>query len=197
MVTTVFLIRHGKTSANLENRFAGRTKELLDQSGCDQVHGVADRLNELGINAIYAGPLARTRQTAEIIGDRTGAEVYLKPEFNEILIPHWDGLTKEEISSNFDNEYPTWLSTPDKFNIPGCETISQVQKRAVSGIEKIFFQRAGEVVVVVSHLIVIRSLILYYQHQPISEFRCIKVDNGAISELSRNDEGVTEVLLDR
>ena len=196
MPTTIFLTRHGKTAANLENRFAGRTSEPLHQRGCEQIAEVADRLKKQQLSGIYAGPLARTSQSAEIIGKVTGAVVWTSEPFNEILIPHWDGLTKEEITDNFGPEYPTWLSAPDKFNLPGCETLSQVQARAVAEIEKIFNERVGETVVVVSHLIVVRCLVLYYRQQPISAFRSIKIDNGSISQLTRNDEGRTEVLLD-
>lgn len=195
MATTILLTRHGKTAANLENRFAGRTSEPLHQLGCEQITEVASRLQEKQISVIYAGPLPRTSQSAEIIGKVTGGKVLQKGAFNEIHIPHWDGLTKEEITNNFGDEYPTWLNTPDKFNLPGCETIRQVQMRAVAEIENIFAERIDETVVVVSHLIVVRSLILYYRQQPISEFRSIKVDNGSISQLSRNGGGRTELLL--
>ena len=196
MVTTILLARHGKTAANLDNRFAGRTSEPLHQQGCEQLAEVAGQLKKQQISAIYAGPLLRTSQSAEIISKVTGAQVHASEAFNEINIPHWDGLTKVEITDHFGAEYPTWLSAPDKFSLPNCETLAQVQARAVEEIEKIFTERAGETVVVVSHLIVVRCLILHYRQQPISAFRTIKIDNGSISRLTRNDGGRTEVLLD-
>ncbi len=196
MPTTIFLTRHGKTAANLENRFAGRTSEPLHQQGYAQIAEVADQLKKQHPKAIYAGPLARTSQSAELISKVTGARLHSSEPFNEILIPHWDGLTKQEITEQFGAEYPTWLNSPDKFNLPDCETLAQVQARAAAEIERIFTERAGETVVVVSHLIVVRCLVLYYRQQPISAFRSIKIDNGSISRLRRNDEGRTEVLLD-
>jgi broad specificity phosphatase PhoE len=196
MATTIFLTRHGKTAANLENRFAGRTSEPLHQQGCAQIAAVADKLQKVQPSAIYAGPLPRTKQSAEIISQVAGAHLHTSESFNEILIPHWDGLTKAEITEQFGAEYPTWLSAPDKFNLPYCETLSQVQSRAVAGIEQIFTERAGETVVVVSHLIVVRCLVLHYRRQPISAFRSIKIDNGSLTRLTRNDGSRTEVLLD-
>lgn len=196
MPTTIFLTRHGKTAANLENRFAGRTNEPLHQSGCAQITEVANRLKSQKISAIYAGPLPRTSHSANIIGQVTGASLHSSSAFNEIFIPHWDGLTKEEIADKFGDEYPTWLCSPEKFKLQDCETLQQVQMRAVAGIEKIFRERVEETVVVVSHLIVVRCLVLYYRQQPISEFRNIKIDNGAISRLLRSDARGTEVLVD-
>jgi len=196
MPTTIFLTRHGKTAANLENRFAGRTSEPLHQQGCAQIAAVADRLKKLQPSAVYAGPLTRTSQSAEIISKVTGARLHTSEPFNEIIIPHWDGLTKEEITAQFGAEYPTWLNAPDQFNLPGCETLAQVQDRAAAEIERIFAEWSGETVVVVSHLIVVRCLVLYYRRQPVSDFRSIKIDNGSIARLRRNGEGRTEVRLD-
>jgi broad specificity phosphatase PhoE len=196
MPTTIFLTRHGKTAANLENRFAGRSSEPLPPPGREQMAGVADRLKGMPISAIYTGPLARTSQSAAIIGAATGAPVQVRDPFTEISIPHWDGLTKEEIRANFGAEYPTWLGTPDKFNLPGCETLGQVQERAALAIERIFRERAGETVVVVSHLIVIRCLVLYYCGRPLRAFRDIKIDNGTLTRLVRGGGSRVEVLLD-
>lgn len=194
MPTTIFLIRHGKTAANLENRFAGRSSEPLHPQGSGQIMELAENLKNRRPTAIYAGPLARTSQSAQIIGHTTGAPVWEDGAFNEILIPHWDGLTKEEIIARFGPEYPTWLTAPDKFNLPGCETLQQVQERAVAGIEGILRSRPGETVVVVSHLIVVRCLILHYGEQPLASFRNIKVDNGAVTGLLRSEAGTTKVV---
>lgn len=196
MATTIFLTRHGKTAANLENRFAGRSGEPLHPLGREQVAAVAEHLQKRGISAIYAGPLPRTCQSAEIISRVTGAPFYRSDSFNEILIAHWEGLTKAEITAKFGSEYPTWLGSPDKFKQPGCETLQEVQARAVAAIERIFTDRAGETVVVVSHLIVIRCLILHYRGQSLSEFRDIKIDNGSLAQLTRNMGLETGVDLD-
>lgn len=196
MQTKIFLTRHGKTTANLENRFAGRSDEPLHQQGVEQLQGVAARLIDRDLAAIFAGPLPRTAQSAEIIGQATGAPIHCRQAFNEIDLPHWDGLTKQEITDQFGHQYPTWLGAPQDFMVPDCETLVQVQKRAVDEIEGVFGQHEGETVIVVSHLIVIRCLILHYRHQPISDFRNIKIDNASLSMLTRDAKGQTPVSLD-
>lgn len=196
MATEIILTRHGKTKANLENRFAGRSNEPLHQQGVEQLAGVAARLIDRGLSTILAGPLSRTTQSAEIIGKATGVPIHSREAFNEIDLPHWDGLTKQEITDQFGRQYPTWLSAPHDFMVPECETLAQVQKRAVGEIESIFGHHEGKTVIVVSHLIVIRCLILHYRRQPINDFRNIKIDNASLSMLSRNAEGQTSVSLD-
>jgi broad specificity phosphatase PhoE len=195
MSSRIFLTRHGKTAANLENRFAGRSAEPLHHEGEEQLAAVATGLRAETLQAIYAGPLPRTAQSAEIVSQVTGAPIHYRDAFNEIDLPHWDGLTKQEITARFGPEYPTWLSAPQDFQVPDCETLAQVQKRAVAEIERLLLDHKDQTVLVVSHLIIIRCLVLHYCHQPISEFRSIKIDNASLTLLSRNKNGQTSVSL--
>ena len=195
MSTNILLARHGKTLANLENRFAGRSNEPLHRDGEEQLAEVAASLKDQTLTAIYAGPLPRTTQSAEIISKATGSPIHYREAFNEIDLPHWDGLTKQEITDRFGPQYPTWLSTPQDFEVAGCETLSQVQKRAVAETERLFADHKTETVLVVTHLIVVRCLVLHYRQQSISEFRSINIDNASLTLLSRHQAGQTSVSL--
>lgn len=192
MQTEIYLLRHGATPANLEDRFAGRSDEPLHAKGTAQIMEVAATLASQRIDKICAGPLARTRQSAALISSLTGAPVQLEEAFTEISIPHWDGLTKDEIRLRFGPEYPTWLAQPDAFRSPGCETLAAVQERAVTGLERIMASHGGERLVVVSHLIVLRCLALHYLGQGLTDFRKISMANGELTLLSRT--GATTLI---
>lgn len=187
---TIYLIRHGLTSANKENRFAGRSEEPLHPEGVAQIEGVARELLAETISRVYCGPLSRTRQSAEIAAGLLSAPVVSRESLNEINIPHWDTLTKDEIRARFGDEYPTWLDNPAGFYVPGCETIAEVRKRAVDCVEEIFSQSQGEKVLVVTHLIVVRSLLLHYLGKPLDEFRSIKVGNAQVVKLTKGAKNV-------
>lgn len=182
MALQVYMIRHGKTPANLDNKFAGRTDEPLSAQGREQIQAVRSALIPLAIQEIYAGPLLRTMQTAEIISDQD-IPIHKAPGLIDIDLPHWDGLTKDEIRINFGDEYPTWLATPDLFHVDGCEDLHQVQKRAVAQVDAIMNEQESGNILLVTHLIVARCLLLHKNKQPISMFREIKVDNGEIVQL--------------
>ncbi len=185
MPTTLYLIRHGITSANKENRFAGRSAEPLHGEGAEQIRKLAASLQKLPITKVYCGPLPRTWQSAEIIAQVAGVAQIAKDGLNEIDLPHWDGLTKDEIRCQFGEQYPTWLAAPQDFRVTGCEFIAQVQERATRVVEEIFQQHQGETLVIVSHLIVLRALVLYYRQMGIDKFRTIKIANGSLTRLSR------------
>ncbi|PIP43296.1 MAG: phosphoglycerate mutase [Deltaproteobacteria bacterium CG23_combo_of_CG06-09_8_20_14_all_60_8] len=194
MQTDIYLLRHGATPANLEDRFAGRTEEPLHAKGLAQIKEVAATLAGQRITTIFAGPLARTRQSAAILGSLTGAPVQVEEAFNEIAIPHWDGLTKDEIRARFGPEYPFWLAQPAAFRGPGCETLAAVQERAVAGLERIMASHAGQRLVVVSHLIVLRCLALHYLGRSLMDFRKICLANGELTLISRTAATTTITL---
>ncbi|NTV13651.1 MAG: histidine phosphatase family protein [Desulfobulbaceae bacterium] len=194
MTTTIILARHGATAANLEDRFAGRSPEPLHQKGREQLRLVAEKLRGTPLTGgIVCGPLPRTRESAAIVGGELAVPVRHDESFTEIHLPHWDGLTKSEIRQRFGPEYPTWLETPDRFALPGCETLAQVQERAVGGLEEAFRLGGGKTTLVISHLIVVRCLLLHYRGLPLAEFRSIKIDNAALTGLYRNGDGEISV----
>lgn len=197
MTTTIYLIRHGITAANKEDRFAGRTDEPLHPEGEAQALLVAERLRGAEVAAVVAGPLARTRQTAWNIAEQLGVEMVTLAALNEIAISHWDGLTKGEIRARFGTEYPTWLEAPEKFQVTGCETIADVQQRVVPAVAALAQEYAGRAVLVVSHLIPLRALLLHHLGLPISAFRSIKVANAQLVRLIMepgSDQGRVEFL---
>lgn len=195
MKTNIYLIRHGLTAANKANIFAGRTQEPLHPEGMAQLAEVGHKLAGRGISKIFCGPLARTRQSAGIVGELLGVPIATAEALTEIRIPHWDGLTKETIRARFGPQYPTWLDDPAGFCLPGCETIAQVQNRAVACLETLFHEYPGQNLLVVSHLIVVRALLLHYLARPIADFRAIKVGNAQVATLSRDERGRTVVEL--
>ena len=74
-MTTIYLVRHGITQANKENRFAGRTAEGLHPDGVEQIRQVGSRLHEKNIGGIFCGPLPRTVQSAEMATSLAGDHI--------------------------------------------------------------------------------------------------------------------------
>jgi broad specificity phosphatase PhoE len=188
-MTTIYLVRHGITQANKENRFAGRTDEELHAEGEEQIRQVGKKLIKYDISSVYCGPAKRTVQSAEMLGSLLNIPCSPLQELDEINIPHWDGLTKDEIRQQYNEEYPNWLNNPETFSLPGCETLKQVQERAVGAVNHMLAQHNSGNLLLVSHLIVLRCLALYYQDLEIKDFRSIKIDNGSINCLSEDTTG--------
>jgi broad specificity phosphatase PhoE len=59
----------------------------------------------------------------------------------------------------------------------------------VAFLESLFREYSGQNLLVVSHLIVVRALLLHYLAKPIADFRTIKVGNAQVARLVRDDLG--------
>src|ERR671928_1658647 len=65
----LYAVRHGTTTMNVENRYRGRRDVPLDAQGWADAVEAARELSPMGLAAVYAGPLRRTINTAQVIAD--------------------------------------------------------------------------------------------------------------------------------
>ena len=63
-MTTLWLIRHGETDWNVQQRFQGISEQSLNANGETQASCLAPRLTEMSFDAIYSSDLKRVQQTA-------------------------------------------------------------------------------------------------------------------------------------
>lgn len=64
---TLYLVRHGETDWNLENRIQGDSDIPLNQTGILQAREVKDKLKDISFDLCYTSPLKRAHKTAQII----------------------------------------------------------------------------------------------------------------------------------
>ncbi|MBP3630184.1 MAG: histidine phosphatase family protein, partial [Clostridia bacterium] len=63
----VYVMRHGKTVWNEKNRIQGLSRNRLSKTGDELVKIVAERYKNVQFDVIFASPLMRTMQTANIM----------------------------------------------------------------------------------------------------------------------------------
>ncbi|WP_370677890.1 histidine phosphatase family protein [Pleomorphomonas sp. PLEO] len=100
----LILVRHGNTFGPADKVVwvGARTDLDLVEKGREQAAAVAAGLARAGLrpSRIYAGPLKRTRQTAEIISADHGLEashIVLSDDLREIDYGSWEARSNEEI----------------------------------------------------------------------------------------------------
>src|SRR3989338_5952122 len=93
----IFLIRHGETTGDVENRYGGDYDDHLTKKGGAQAKELAKKMRDKGIERIFASPLIRARETAEILGKALHAPVETTDNIRERnLYGIATGMTKEE-----------------------------------------------------------------------------------------------------
>src|SRR5512143_2979498 len=115
MTTRLLLIRHGATVLTAEDRFAGSTDVELSDEGKRQARLLGERLAGEPLAAVYASPMTRTMVTASLVGAPHKLEPQPVDGLREIAHGRWEGLTRKEVESRFQEEYASWEQDPFTF----------------------------------------------------------------------------------
>lgn len=172
---TLVLIRHGETESNRSRRFAGWSDEHLTEEGREGVVRLAKSLGLRG-GRLYASPVRRAVETAEILAAELSLPVHTVHDLHEIELGEWTGLTESEVAERWPSAYREWLERPDQLEIPGRERLEEVRERAVGAIDQIGkaeLSEDGAPAVVITHLALIRVLWLTSNDRPLAEYHSI------------------------
>ena len=178
-----YFVRHGEIESNLKKIYAGWSQEGLTQKGIQQTEKAAKDLVGLGIDAIYCSPIQRGIETAKIIGRILQKRPILENSFKEMRLGPWEGRSEQEIRKKFPGQWKTWNSRPAELILTGRETLPELLKRVLSGIKEMREQMDGSSVLVVTHVAIIRVLLLHAQKMDLNLYRTIPVPNGKIFEI--------------
>src|SRR5467141_2807745 len=158
-VTRVFTVRHGATVLSAEDRFAGATDVALSDEGREQTRRLADRLSHEKIMAVYASPLGRTVETAQILAAPHTLEVQTRDGVRESNHGRWEQMTRREVEKRFPEEAAEWEKDPYTFAPLGGESGLAVTARALPALIELVREYPGKNILVVSHKATIRLLI--------------------------------------
>jgi probable phosphoglycerate mutase len=157
--TRIFLIRHGATILSAEDRFAGATDVPLSDEGRRQASRLSARLQGEPITAVYASPMGRTIETAQILAEPHKLEVKQREGLREISHGHWEQMTREEVETRFPEEASEWDKDPYTFAPAGGESGLAVTARALPTLIDLVRANPGGNILVVSHKATIRLLL--------------------------------------
>lgn len=192
----LFLVRHGETDYNRQGLALGRADVPLNEQGRRQALLLAQALAGEPVRAVYSSPLRRCLDTAQEIGRRHGLPVEPLPAVIEMDIGEAEGLTYAQVRERFPDLLQRWLGPdPTAATMPGGEGLVAVQERAWQAIQALAQRHLQDTVVVVTHNFVILSILTRALGMPLSSFRRLRHEVGAISLLEIEGEVMTLVRL--
>jgi alpha-ribazole phosphatase len=194
-MTKIFLIRHGETVGNLEQRYEGHMNSLLSETGQKDSDTLAQALKGISFSAVYSSDLDRSFETASKIADLQGLPVTKIPGIKERHYGTWEGLTFTEISQKWPKLYEEWLRQPAKTAIPKAETLSELQKRGIEAIESITANHNGDTICVVGHGGINRTILFYYLNLALDNFWRIKQNNCCINIIDLGERHPSVIVL--
>jgi len=155
----IYIARHGETEWNLERRLQGALDSPLTDAGVKQAETLARFFASFPIQALFASMLSRAAVTASIIGRKINLTPILCEELRECSFGNLAGLTAAAI----DERYPELRAERSRrkweYRFPGGESYQDVFERVSSFVEQHLNTCVGEVILVVAHEMVNRTLI--------------------------------------
>jgi broad specificity phosphatase PhoE len=186
--TVTVLLRHGQTPMSVQKRYAGRIDPPLTEVGVQQAAAAAKRLASARLGVIVASPLRRTVQTAQAVAAVTGAPVVTDDGFRETDFGDWDGLTFAEVGERWPAEVAAWLADPEVAP-PGGESFTDVNSRVTAALDRVLAARAGQTVLIVSHVTPIKLLVAAALLAPAPALYRMHLDVAALSEIDWYADG--------
>lgn len=150
----LYFTRHGESQANIERIISNRDlPHPLTEKGRAQAAKLAEQLATAGISAIYASPILRAQQTAQIIGERLQLPVFTSTALREFDCGVMEGKGSEEAWAAHEAAITAWAIHDYAQRIPGGESFVDMQARFVPLIQQLVSQYAGEAeaVLLISH----------------------------------------------
>jgi probable phosphomutase (TIGR03848 family) len=188
--TVVLLVRHGQTPTT-GKLLPGRAPGLhLSEVGQAQAAAVGERLGKVKkIDAIYASPLERTKETAGAIAKALGMKVTLDKGLLEADIGDWTGQELKVVS-----KLPEWKavhSYPSGFRFPGGESFVEMQSRTVSALDRLRRAHPGQTIVAVSHADTIKAAVAHALGTHLDLFQRIVISPCSVTSIAYGDGGPT------
>ncbi|NEM90132.1 histidine phosphatase family protein [Galbitalea soli] len=181
-MTSLYLVRHGETDWNAARRIQGRTDIPLNDTGRAQALATGRLLATREWDGIYASPLSRARETAEIIAAQIALpapgiiDAIAERNYGEA-----EGLGFHEVDAIYAGD------------VPGRESHEEVVERALPALTELAAAHPGEAIVVVTHGGVIRAVLNHLtpdvNHGPIANgsIHSVRMTEGEFRLVEFND----------
>jgi probable phosphoglycerate mutase len=186
--TLVLFVRHGQTPTT-GKVLPGRATGLhLADSGRSQAEAVAQRIGALKrVDAVYASPLERARETAAPIAAARGLRVHVDKGLLECDFGEWTGGSLRDLARK--PEWQTVQRYPSGFRFPGGESFREMATRISSTATRLRAQHPGEVIVAVSHADPIKAAVADALGVHLDLFQRISISTCSVTAIAYGDGG--------
>ena len=149
-MTRFYIIRHGNTVANQENRLAGHYETPLTDLGREQAKMAGNALRDIEADCAYSSDLTRAYETACIATDN---KIFIekRAELREMYCGEWEGVLAEELDQKYPAERAIWHNAFGKCWPTGGESAVQLYNRVSSALKELARLNPDKNVLIFSH----------------------------------------------
>ncbi len=195
-MTRFLIIRHGQSTANVEEVFAGHFDSPPSELGLLQAQKTAEYVTEnYKIDKVHTSDLKRAFAVGRAVADILGTEPTCDEDLREINAGLWEGMRFEDLYKQFDMFRDTWLHDIGNAVCDDGESVAHLQERFVSALKRIAEENDGKTVVIATHATPIRALRCHCAGKTLDEMKNIPwVSNASVSEFEYENGKFTEIM---
>lgn len=130
----IWLARHGETPYNAIGRFQGQGAVPLSPRGREQAHALAQAAAGHAFASLWCSPLARARETADVVAARLGLEPVEDPRLAETDAGAWTDRLFAEVAAEAPERFAAFVAGDPAFAFPGGESFSDQQERVCAAL---------------------------------------------------------------
>ena len=192
-MTKLYLIRHGLTEWNVQNRMQGMKDIPLCEEGVRQALDLSDRFKETKIGAIYSSDLTRAYNTALLIAKHHSIAVNKDKLLRELHFEEWEGKTLNELKNL--KEFNHWKKYPHTFTFPDGKCLKDIQDKIINFVERIIKKHIDENIFIISHGGSLKLIILGLMGFDISFYNKFTLYNASVSIIDIKEDKNVLLLL--
>jgi len=194
--TRLILVRHGDTEDEETRKIYKGTLDIpLSEKGRSRIERAGTFLSRFPLDHVYTSALSRCIESGSIIARFHGLPIKPVEELNEIHFGLWQGLSFDEISRIYPDDFRQWLTDPEAHSPPEGETLRDAKRRIENAVNGIITGNRGRNVAVVAHGGVLRILLCSVLDLKLSLLFRLGQDYGGISIIDVYDDNIATVKM--
>lgn len=183
----IYIIRHGQTTKNKENRLQGRADDPLNATGIRQAERVRDRFLSEGItiDKVYSSPLSRAADTAKIIvGD--DCPFVTDDHLLEMDYGPYEGLDLKDPPPEIVTFFSDFIHHPAP---EGMEQLKDVVDRLGEFLEGIRKEAREKNILISTHAIAMKGALEYLTPRSRGEYWSQYIGNCSVFRVTSDEDG--------
>ena len=166
---TLYIVRHGETEWNIENKLQGWADSSLTSKGIQHSLLLQKRLEPIHFTHIYSSPSGRAIHTANLIKGLQKTEVKPVEHLKEVNLGSWEGKTHDEVKRIDPERYDHFWNAPHLYVANSGESFEDLNTRVKHFLKFITSEYTDGNLLIVTHTVFIKMLLAYVKKLPISE----------------------------
>jgi broad specificity phosphatase PhoE len=185
---TVYVVRHGFTAWNEQDRLLGHDDMGLSERGRALAAGAGRLLGPCRLDLALTSPLTRAVETARVALGGRAVPLDEDRRLIELRLEGWEGKTRAELRAL--PSWQAWIATPETAATPEGETLADVLVRAVAALSDGAARvPPGGGLALFTHGGVARVLILHLLGLPLDAYHKVRCDCASVSAFEVTAEG--------